>query len=73
MLNLPKWCVVLKVLAENLLIHFSKRALCADNTCIKWLKKSPGTSKQKLVMCGFQLNVPRPFTWLHLKLRKQMV
>ena len=60
MLNLPKWCVVLKVLAENLLIHFSKRALCADNTCIKWLKKALVQVNKNLSCVGFSLMSPVP-------------
>ena len=33
-----KWYVVLKVLTENMVMYFSKRALRADTTLNKWLK-----------------------------------
>ena len=42
MLHPPKRYVVLKVLTENTVMYFSKRALRAGTARNKWLKKSPG-------------------------------
>ena len=41
----PKRHVFLEFLVENKAFHFSKRTLCADIACSKWLKKGLLTFK----------------------------
>ena len=51
----PKWYVVLKVLTENMVMYFSKRALCVDTALNKWLKKALLGFYQKFLTDPFQV------------------